>query len=67
MSEAGPMQRNKNCVVCRQIEAHIIDRFLRLPEGTTGKRGPQSLAKPFGLDRRDIARHEKLCLTSEGG
>ena len=58
----------KGCPVCEHMEGHIIDRFLRLPEGTPGKRGPRSLAKPFGLDRRDIARHERRCLASgEGG
>jgi hypothetical protein len=43
--------------VCASQEPYTIDRLLVL-----GKRGPRSLAKPFGLDRRDIARHEKKCL-----
>ncbi len=47
------------------MEAHIIDRFLVLPAGTPGKRGLRSLAPNFGLDRRDIAKHEKARLTDE--
>lgn len=50
------------CKVCEHMEGHIIDRFLALPPGTPGKRGPRSLARDFGLDRRDIARHERKCL-----
>ena len=52
----------RECPVCSHGESHIIDRFLKLPPGTPGKRGPRSLARPFGLDRRWIARHERLCL-----
>ncbi len=59
------MRRKAACPVCAHQEAGTIDRFLALPEGTPGKRGPRSLAKPFGLDRRDIARHERECLVGE--
>jgi hypothetical protein len=52
----------KSCVVCRHPEKRIIDRFLALPAGHLGKRGARSLAKPMGLDRRDIQAHEKRCL-----
>ena len=31
-------------------------------EGTPGKRGASSLAPAFGLDRRDLARHQRECL-----
>jgi hypothetical protein len=44
------------------MESYTVDRFLLLPPGTPGRRGPRSLAKPFGLDRRDIATHAKKCL-----
>ena len=47
------------------MEAKTIDRFLSLPAGTPGKRGPRSLAPVFGLDRRDIATHAKNCLVGE--
>jgi hypothetical protein len=47
------------------MEAYTVDRFLCLPPGTPGKRGPRSLAAVFGLDRRDIATHEKKCLVGE--
>jgi hypothetical protein len=53
------------CRVCRHMEAKTIDRFLSLPAGTPGKRGPRSLAPVFGLDRRDIATHAKNCLVRE--
>jgi hypothetical protein len=56
----------KSCGVCSHMEAGIINRFLRLPEGTQGKRGPRSLSKPFGLDRKAIQRHEKVCLGTLG-
>jgi hypothetical protein len=52
----------KSCVVCHHPEKRIIDRFLALPPRTPGKRGARSLAKPMGLDRRDIQTHEKRCL-----
>ena len=54
------MQRE--CVVCTHMEASIINRFLALPRSAPGKRGPRSLARDFGLDRREIARHERQCL-----
>ncbi len=44
------------------MEAPIIDRFLALDAKTPGKRGPRSLARDFGLDRRDLAMHERKCL-----
>ena len=53
------------CGVCGHMEKAIIDRFLLLPPGTPGKRGPRSLAAVFGLDRKIIARHEKRCLTDD--
>ena len=53
------------CKVCSHMESAILDRMLVLPDGTPGKRGPRSLAPVFGLHRRDIARHEKQCLTGE--
>jgi hypothetical protein len=53
------------CRVCRHMEAKTIDRFLSLPAGTPGKRGPRSLAPVFGLDRRDLTRHERQCLVGE--
>jgi hypothetical protein len=42
-----------------------MDRFLSLPAGSPGKRGPRSLAPVFGLDRRDLATHAKKCLVGE--
>jgi hypothetical protein len=59
----------EKCPVCHHQEKRIIDRFLALPAGTPGKRGARSLAKPMGLDRRDLARHERECLATvdEGG
>jgi hypothetical protein len=53
------------CTVCSHMEAKTIDRFLSLPAGTPGKRGARSLAPVFGLDRRDIARHDRVCLVGE--
>jgi hypothetical protein len=53
------------CKVCDYMEAYTVDRFLAMPPGTPGKRGPRSLSGVFGLDRRDIARHERVCLTCE--
>ena len=50
----------KPCAVCKSQEPMTVDRFLVL-----GTRGPRSLAKPLGLDRRDIARHAKTCLVGE--
>jgi hypothetical protein len=59
----------KSCVVCRHPEKRIIDRFLALPAGHLGKRGARSLAKPMGLDRKQIQRHQRECLAvvKEGG
>ena len=51
-----------SCVVCRHPETRTIDRFLRLAEGTPGKRGSRSLATKAGLSRRDIAHHARVCL-----
>ena len=48
------------CRVCRSPEPRTVDRFLVL-----GTRGPRSLAKPLGLDRRDIAMHRDRCLVGE--
>jgi hypothetical protein len=53
------------CKVCSSMEAYTVDRFLVMPEGTPGKRGPRSLAPVFGLDRRDIATHAKNCLVGD--
>ena len=50
----------KPCPVCSSPEPYTIDKLLVL-----GKRGPRSLAPVFGIDRRDIARHEKRCLVGE--
>jgi hypothetical protein len=57
--------KDVRCKVCANMEAYTVDRFLVMPEGTPGKRGPRSLAPVLGLDRRDIARHERVCLTGE--
>jgi hypothetical protein len=54
-----------SCMICAHMERLTIDRFLSLPPGTPGKRGPRSLAPVFGVDRRDIAQHDKSCLTDE--
>ncbi len=51
--------------MCAHQEAATIDRFLALPEGTPGKRGPRSLAPVFGLDRRTLSKHEQWCLVGE--
>lgn len=59
------MARSFACPVCRHTDVRTLDRFLALPDGTPGKRGPRSLAPVFGLDRRAIARHEKRCLVGE--
>ncbi len=53
------------CKVCGHMEAYTVNRFLVMAPGTPGKRGPRSLAPVFGLDRRDIARHERVCLVGE--
>jgi hypothetical protein len=53
------------CKVCTHMEGYTVDRFLIMPAGTPGKRGPRSLAPVFGLDRRDVARHERVCLVGE--
>ena len=53
------------CKVCGSMEAYTVDRFLVIPAGTPGKRGPRSLAPVFGVDRRDIARHDRVCLVGE--
>jgi hypothetical protein len=53
------------CLVCRHMDVMTLDRFLSMPAGTPGKRGARSLAPVFGLDRRDIATHEKKCLVGE--
>ncbi len=45
------------------MDAKTIDRFLAMPAGTPGKRGPRSLAPVFGVDRRAISKHGRLCLT----
>ncbi len=50
------------CPVCSHMECYTIDKFLALPSGTPGRRGPRSLAPVFGLDRRDITK-----LEGEGG
>ncbi len=54
------MRPDKTCRVCASPEPRTVDRFLVL-----GTRGPRSLAKPLGLDRRDIAKHERTCLVGE--
>ena len=54
-----------DCPVCGHMEAYAVDRFLVMPHGTPGKRGPRSLASVFGLDRRALARHERMCLVGE--
>ena len=50
------------CPACRHLDIRTVDRFLVLPAGTPGKRGPRSLSRDFGLDRRAIARHARECL-----
>jgi hypothetical protein len=59
----------EKCPVCKHMEGHIISRMLRLPLGTPGRRGARSLARAFGLDRKDIQRHQRECLETaeEGG
>src|SRR5215210_8725369 len=57
---ARPVTR-EGCPACAHMDARTIDRFLVLPAGAPGKRGPRSLARDFGLDRRHIAAHEKFC------
>jgi hypothetical protein len=59
------MQREITCKVCSHMDSKTIDRFLSLPAGTPGKRGPRSLAPVFGVDRRVIAQHEAACLTDK--
>ena len=61
----GMMKEARAWRVCAHIEAQTIDRFLVLPAGTPGKRGPRSLAFVFGLDRPAIAKHEKACFTDD--
>ena len=55
----------KGCPVCSHMDAKTIDRFLCMPTGMSGKRGPRSLSPVFGVDRRAIAKHNRLCLTNE--
>ena len=51
---------------CNHADAPTIDRMLLMDGvGKGARRGPRSLAPLFGLDRRDLARHEKACLTDE--
>jgi hypothetical protein len=59
------MQREITCKVCTHMDSKTIDRFLSLPAGTPGKRGPRSLAPVFGVDRRVIAQHDAACLTDK--
>ena len=59
------MGREISCPACGHMDAKTLDRFLVLPAGAPGKRGPRSLAPVFGLDRRAVARHEKRCLVGE--
>ena len=59
------MGREISCPACGHMDAKTLDRFLVLPAGAPGKRGPRSLARDFGLDRRDLARHQRACLTDE--
>ena len=53
------------CPLCTHMEALTIDRFLSMPAGMPGKRGPRSLAPVFGVDRRAISKHDRICLTDE--
>ena len=55
----------EGCPACAHMDAKTLDRFLSLPPGTPGGRGPRSLSRDFGIDRRDLARHQKACLTDE--
>ena len=64
MQREGPRMATK-CKVCGSMDAVTVNRFLVLPPGTPGKRGARSLAPVFGLDRRDIARYERMCLVGE--
>ena len=59
------MRPDKTCRVCNHMEAATLNRFLDMPDDWTVKRGPRSLAPVFGLDRRDIAKHERTCLVGE--
>jgi hypothetical protein len=58
--------KRSSCKVCSHMESKTLDRFLCMPEEWEGKRGPRSLAAVFGLDRRAIARHERVCLARGG-
>ena len=61
------MARAKPCPACKHVDALTLDRLLLMDgKGAGGKRGPRSLARDFGLDRRDIARHAKECLRAGG-
>ncbi len=55
----------EGCPACGHMDAKTLDRFLVLPAGTPGKRGPRSLSRDFGLGRRAIAAHERFCLVGD--
>ena len=55
----------EGCPACGHMDSKTLDRFLSLPPGTPGGRGPRSLSRDFGIDRRGLARHRKACLTDE--
>ena len=58
--------KTPGCPACNHLDALAIDRMLLMDGvGKGARRGPRSLAPLFGLDRRDLARHEKACLTDE--
>ncbi len=55
----------KGCPACSHPDARTLNRFLTLPDGWRGKRGPRSLARPFGLTRGEIRAHQDRCLVGE--
>ena len=58
--------KTPGCPCCAHMDGVTLDRMLLMDGvGAGGKRGPRSLARDFGLDRRDVARHAKECLTGE--
>lgn len=57
--------QNPGCEVCAHPDVRTLDRFLAMPDAWRGKRGPRSLARPFGLTRGEIRAHQDRCLVGE--
>ena len=53
------------CPACRHFDVKTLDRFLAMPSGWGVERGPRSLARPFGISRDAIRRHDRECLTDD--